>query len=149
MRNRIVCAATLMLAMTTAHSAPDPAELQCGAKFNTAEGVERCLRDALSAAEKKLMQAQDDVRQSLKQAQPRFKELQDKTLQAIDETMIQAQEAWRTFKEKNCEAFRRLHDTIGEKTMEDTACQLRMVRERTRELMDEAKFWAEKFPAKE
>jgi|GEM_PF-6089670 len=143
---RRVLLSAILVTSTEAHAAPDLAELTCGSKNNTAESIEACLRDALAAAEKTLSSAERDVRYSLKQAQPRFKEFHDQALSAINEAMNQAQDAWRDFKNKNCDALRMLHDTIGEKAMEGTVCQLRMTKERTQELQDEAQFWAEKFP---
>lgn len=130
-------------------AAPDPAEIQCGSKFSSADDIERCLADALAQAEQALAQAQDQLNKSLRLAQPRFKGLQDKTLAAMNDALRLTQEAWKEFKDKQCRYLRDLHSAIGEDALEYSACALKLVRERTRALLDEARFWAEKFPAME
>lgn len=134
---------------TIAWAAPDPAEIQCGSRFSNAADVERCLAEALTQAEQALVKAQEQLSKSLRLAQPRFKGLQDKTLAAINDALRHAQDAWKGFKDKQCEYLRDLHSAIGEDALEYSACALKLVRERTRELLDEARFWAEKFPAME
>jgi len=132
-----------------ARAAPDPAEIQCGSKFSSAADIERCLADALAQAEQALAQAQEQLNKSLRLAQPRFKGLQDQTLAAMNDALRVAQDAWKEFKEKQCKYQRELHSAIGEDALEYTACALKLVRDRTGELLDEARFWAEKFPARE
>ncbi len=140
---------TLLAAAGTAAASPDPAELQCGAKFNNTKDVERCLADALAQAEQKLAQAREQLSRSLRQAQPRFQGLQDKTIAAVEEALGKAQNAWNEFKDTQCKYLQDLHGAIGENALEHTACALKMVRERTKDLLDEARFWSEKFPAAE
>jgi uncharacterized protein YecT (DUF1311 family) len=149
MRTAIATVIFALVHVPAAWAAPDPAEIQCGAKFSDPRDIERCLADALAQAERKLAQAQEQLRNALRQAQPRFKDLHEKTLDALDSMMSKAQDAWRKFKDSQCEYLRDLHGAIGEDALEYTACGLKMVKERTRELLDEARFWSEKFPAKE
>lgn len=142
-------AAWLLSASFLVHAQPDPAELRCGATGASTEEVERCLRDALSNAEKLLAQAQADLQQALRAAQPRFEQLKDATMQAIERAMHRAQQSWHEFFDRNCGYYGQLHRAIGEENMEELSCQLRMVRTRTQELQEEAKFWREKAPAVE
>lgn len=126
---------------------PDPAEVQCGAKFSETKEIERCLADALKTAEQKLAQAQELLLKSLRQAQPQLLGLQDKTLAALNNALGKTQQAWSEFKNSQCAYLRELHGTLGEDALEHTACALKMVQGRTKTLLDEAKFWSEKFPA--
>jgi uncharacterized protein YecT (DUF1311 family) len=146
-----VLLSAIAIAMTTfaVHAQPDPAELHCGATSRSTEEVERCLKEALAQAEQKLALAQEQAQRALRQAQPRFEQLKDATLAAIELAMSKAQEAWRKFRDSNCNYYGNLHEAIGEDRMEQLACQLKMVRARTEELAADAKFWAEKAPAKE
>jgi uncharacterized protein YecT (DUF1311 family) len=132
-----------------AFAAPDPAEIRCGTKFSEPKEIERCLAEALAEAEQQLARAQEQLRNSLRQARPRFNDLHEKTLDAIESMLSKAQDAWRAFRDSQCEYLRDLHGAIGEDALEYTACGLKMVKARTRELLDEARFWSEKFPAKE
>lgn len=150
MRNLVI--ALLITALhvpVTLAAAPDPAEIQCGTKFSETKDIERCLTEALAQAEQKLAQAQEQLRNTLRRAQPRFQGLHDKTLSAINDAMGKAQDAWREFKDRQCTYLRDLHGAIGEDALEHTACALKMVKERTKELLDETRFWSEKFPAME
>lgn len=143
-----------MLLLATLHTPalladPDPAEVQCGAIFSDAKDIERCLADALKKAEQKLAQAQELLLKSLRQAQPQLLGLQDKTLAALNTALDKTQQAWSDFKNSQCTYLRELHGTLGEDALEHTACALKMVQARTKELLDEAKFWSEKFPAQD
>lgn len=140
--------ASLLLVMSfTVAAQPDPAELRCGATGTSTEEVERCLRQALDEAETLLADAQAQLRQALRTAQPKFEQLKAATMAAIEGAMNKAQQAWREFFDRNCGYLGQLHRAIGEESKEELACQLRMVRARTQELQDEAKFWREKAPA--
>ena len=130
-------------------AAPDPAEIRCGANFSDTQDIERCLAEALAQAEQKLAQAHEQLLKSLRQAQPRFQGLQDKALSVVNKALSKAQQAWSEFKDSQCSYLRDLHGTLGEDTLEHTACALKMVRERTEDLLEEARFWSEKFPVQE
>lgn len=140
-------ASLLMWASGAVQAQTDPAELRCGAAGASTEEVERCLKQALDEAEKMLAQAQQQLQQALRAAQPRFAQLKDAAMAAIERAMDQAQQAWRDFFDSNCGYYGELHRAIGEESMEQLSCQLRMVRARTQELQEEAKFWREKAPA--
>ncbi len=146
---RVLLFAALMagLSSPSAFAAPDPAELQCGAKFSAPADIQKCLSDALEQAELKLAQAQDQLKLALQEARPQLRNLHTRTLEAVESMMNKAQDAWRDFRENRCEYLRDLHGALGEDAMEYTACGLKMVRERTRELVEEARFWSDKLPA--
>lgn len=95
-----------------------------------------------------LSQAQAQLFLSLRQAQPRFHQLQDMALSAIENALEQADRAWRNFKESQCRFYEELHTAIGEPKLEQLSCQLRVIRARADELRDDADFWAAKFPVK-
>lgn len=143
----LLSATLLLMASFFVQAQPDPAELRCGASGASTHEVERCLRQSIEDAEKMLAQAQEQLQQALRAAQPRFEQLKDATMQAIERAMSRAQQAWREFFDRNCGYYGELHRAIGEENMEQLSCQLRMVRARTQELQEEAKFWREKAPA--
>lgn len=144
----VLLAASFLLLLTVAVEAqPDPAELRCGAAGTSTQDVERCLKQALDEAEAMLSQAQEQLRQALRAAQPKFEQLKEATMAVIEGAMSKAQQAWREFFDRNCGYYGQLHRAIGEESKEELACQLRMVRARTQELQQEAKFWREKAPA--
>lgn len=138
---------SLMLATFTAQAQTDNAELRCGALGGSTEQVEHCLKQALVEAEQALAKAQAELEQTLREVQPRFEQLKDAVLLTIEKTMRNAQQTWQEFLDRNCNYYGQLHRAIGEGSMEQLSCQLRMTKARTAELQAEAKFWREKAPA--
>lgn len=122
------------------------AELRCGAQFQDTAKVALCLEQAIAEAEALLSQAQSQLLHSLRQAQPRFRQLQDMALSMIESALAQADRAWRNFKDSQCRFYEELHTAIGEPKLEQLSCQLRAVQARAEELRKDADFWTAKFP---
>jgi uncharacterized protein YecT (DUF1311 family) len=135
---------SLTLTTSSAQAQLDAAELRCGALGGSTEQVERCLQQALNEAEKVLAGAQAELEQTLRDVQPHFAQLKDAAMRAIEQAMQRAQQTWREFLDRNCGYYGQLHRAIGEGSMEQLSCQLRMTKARTAELQEEAKFWREK-----
>lgn len=145
----LIVAMTLMLIGAGAYADKTvDAEIRCGAQFQDTAKVALCLEQAIAEAEVMLSQARAQLLNSLRQAQPRFRQLQDRALTAIERALEQADHAWRNFKESQCRFYEELHTAIGEPKLEQLSCQLRVVRARAEELRNDADFWAAKFPAK-
>ena len=136
-----------MLLSAVAHAGKTiDAEIRCGAQFQDTANVASCLEQAIAEAEAMLSRAQTQLLQSLRQAQPRFRQLQDMAIGVIENALKQADSAWRKFKDSQCRFYEELHAAVGEPKLEQLSCQLRVVSARVEELRNDADFWAAKFP---
>lgn len=129
----------------SAAQAMEPEELTCGSKFDTAEKINQCLAEAVAKAEADLGEMKQGLLKALAVAREKLQAIAGSAVQAADEALEKSQQVWREFREANCGYYQTSYAPISTAETERLVCQLRMVRQRGRELEDERRFWVYKF----
>lgn len=141
---RIICIALSMLWGGATH-AMEPEELSCGSAFDTPEKINQCLTEALAKAETDTEAIKLNLLKALGIAREKLQAIAGSAVPNADAALEKSQSAWREFRDANCGYYQTSYAPISSVETERLVCQLRMVRQRWRELEDERRFWVYKF----
>ncbi len=136
--------AACMLAVP-AVSAMEPEEISCGSKFDTTEKINQCFADATAQSERDIETVKQGLLQALAVARSKLQTAEGAVIRAADEDIEKSQQTWRAYRVANCGYYETVYTPISTPGMEKLVCELRMTRQRVRELQGEQQFWAYKF----